>query len=126
FADHRPWRHYLNRLQIWRASDDLARVTSRLFEQDLESAAMTLPIERGLLSVDCRLEAVEPLGFHRVGDLTRQVRGRRSRTRRGFEWEGDGVTDFIHQRQRRANVLRTLVREAHDEVGRERNSWLRV
>src|SRR5262249_20793689 len=62
-ADHCRWRHDLNRLQIWGAPDDLARMTSRLFEQDVEDAATASRIERGLLSLDSHLQATQPLGF---------------------------------------------------------------
>ena len=47
-ADHCRWSHDLNRLQIWGAADDLARMPSRLFEQDVEGAAEALRVERGL------------------------------------------------------------------------------
>src|SRR5262249_58240876 len=79
-ANHRSWGHDLNWLQIRRSPNDLARITSRFFEQDIESAATTLTIERGLLSFDDGLEAVESIRIHYVWPLMRQIRGRRSGT----------------------------------------------
>src|SRR5258705_319946 len=72
----------------------------------------------------CRLEAVEPLRFHRVWYLTPQIRGGRSGTRRVFEGKGVGIADLFDQRQRRPKILLALAREADDEVGRERHFWL--
>src|SRR5215813_1657881 len=100
-------------------------MASRLFKQDVEGAAEASRIERGLMAVDDRLQAVEPLGFHRVRYLILHVRARRSGPRRVFEGEGAGVADLVEQRQRRAKILLALAGEADDEVGRERHPWLR-
>src|SRR5262245_64020576 len=100
-------------------------MASRLFEQDVEGAAEASRIEGSLVAVDGRLQAVEPLGFHRVRYLIRQVRGRRSGTRRVFEGEGAGVADLLDQRQRRAKILFALAGEGDDEVGRERHPRMR-
>src|SRR5262249_58449939 len=67
-AEHCRWPRDLNRLEIWGASDDLARMASRLFEQDLEAAPAASRVECGLLAVDDGLQAEEPLGFHLVRD----------------------------------------------------------
>src|SRR5262249_33487813 len=81
-AHHCRWGHGLKRLEVWGAADNLARMASRLVEQDVEGAAEASGIEGSLVAVGGRLQAVEPLGCHGVRYLIRQVRGRRSGTRR--------------------------------------------
>ena len=67
------------------------------------------------------LQALEPLGFHLLGDLLRHLGGRRARPRRIFERERAGVADLLDQRERRVEILLALARKADDEVGGERH-----
>ena len=120
-SDHCLGSHDLNCLQIWGAAGDLARMASRLVEQNIEGAAETLPIEGSLLAVDCGLQTVEPLGFHLVGVLTVHVRGRRAGPRRVFERKSAGVPNLVDQRERRAKIILAFAREADDEIRGERD-----
>ena len=74
-----------------------------------------------LVAVDRRLQAVQPLGFHLLGNLVRQFGRRRSRPGRIFEREGAGVADLVDQRERRSKIVLALAGEADDEIGGERH-----
>src|SRR4029077_18307962 len=124
--DHCRGSHDLNRLEIWGAPDDLARIASRFVEQDLEGAANALRVEFGLVAVDRRLQTVEPFGFHFVGDLIVHFRGRRSGPGGVLERKGAGVVDLVDERQSRAEIVLALAGETDDEIRRERKIRTRV
>src|SRR2546428_12051275 len=98
-------------MEIGRAADDLARMTPCLLEQDIEVAVKAARIERGLLTVDGRLQALQPFGFHLLGYLALHLGRRCSRPRRIFEREGACIADLIDQRERRAEILLGFARE---------------
>ena len=62
-TDEGRWRHDLNRLQIWGAADDLARMAAEFFEQDIELTTDKFRIESSLVAADPVLEDRQPLGF---------------------------------------------------------------
>src|SRR3984893_52916 len=121
FADQGVWCHDLNRLQIWGSADDLARMTPRFFEQDIEGALNTVAIESRGITVDRGLHTAEPFQFRILSDLIRYGRSRRSGTRRVFEREGSGIADFVNEREGRLDVLFALAGETDDEIGGARH-----
>src|SRR5258708_22127247 len=50
----------LHRLEIWRSTDDLARITPGTLEEDLEAASEAIGVESGLLPLDETLQALQP------------------------------------------------------------------
>src|SRR3974390_3333555 len=115
-ADKVLWSHDLNRLKIWGASDNLARMAPGPFEQNVEGGAEALRVEGRGIAIDYRLQAVKSLGFYILVDLIRHFRGRRSRTGRVFEREGAGKADRIDERERALEIALALAGKSDNEV----------
>src|SRR5438128_1160684 len=47
--------HHLDRLEIWGATDNLARMASRFFEQDVKGTAQTSGVESSGMAIDLGL-----------------------------------------------------------------------
>src|SRR6185295_20149774 len=76
-SDHRRVSHDLNRLQVGRAPDDLARMAAHSLEQNIEGLAAAALVEAGMMAIDRLLQPLQPPGLDVVCDLIGELgRGR--------------------------------------------------
>ena len=112
----------MDRVEIGRASGDLAGMASRPGEQHRQGPPdAALELNARLLIAEQRLQLLKPpvlLGLRRPG---RARRGGRAGARRVFEAEGLGEADLAHEREGGREIGVGLARMADDEVRRKRD-----
>ena len=95
--DSVPPAFKVNRLEIGRTSDELALMTARFLDENIEPSAHAGRVEGCLLPVKHVLKGRKPTGLDIVADLQCHFGGGCPGAGRIFEGEGARIFDFTHK-----------------------------
>src|SRR5262252_9521780 len=118
----RPVTQEVDDAIVLSAARQLARTPrGRSGDQDTFRAAHHALAVGAILCVDGSLQAAKPRLCRRLGYLSREFRGRRSRTRAVYEAERAVELDVVDEPHRLLVVPVGFAREADDEIRRQRH-----